>query len=102
MSGSGGPNNETYFIESKQSGVLSGSVFTNFLDSWVNLFVINYCMIKVGNTKAYTVNVMGDDSVIGTDEDGHKLLALLKACCKYTFGMSVGIKSNVRQKGEPI
>lgn len=92
-----------FTVENKQSGVLSGSVFTNFLDSWVNLFVINYCCLKTGSEIPEIARVMGDDYVSALDTSAHDWLSSVSRHAKQTFGMIVSSdKSTVHLPGERI
>lgn len=93
-----------YFLDNKISGVLSGSVFTNFADSWINLFIINYIMSELEQSESsYTVRVMGDDAIIGTDLDGEKLRKVFIERVETIFHMSLNVgKTIVNMPGEPI
>lgn len=56
------------FVFAKRSGVLSGSVFTNMIDSFINLFMINYVLLEQGlNPDDFYIKVKGDDTLIGTN-----------------------------------
>jgi len=50
----------------KDGSVNSGSVFTNFMDSWINLFLLNLYMVEFQlDHTDYFPNVQGDDCVHG-------------------------------------
>jgi hypothetical protein len=52
----------------KKRGVPSGSFFTQLIDSMVNLFLIHYCLKKLGHSlKPWKVLVLGDDSIFSVD-----------------------------------
>lgn len=51
---------------SKKGSVASGSVFTNFIDSWINLFLITLYLLEHGHDPyEQCLNVMGDDCTFG-------------------------------------
>lgn len=90
-------------ITNKIHGIMSGSVFTNFADTWINLFVINYCCIKLGYQIPDLMAAMGDDIVIGTNDDGELFLKLISKEAKETFDMTVSTeKSEVILPGQPM
>lgn len=94
-------NNEPY-IFNKRSGVLSGSVFTNFLGSIINLIYINYTLINMGyDPRDFFIKVKGDDVVIGSKVrlDMDTFIKIQST----SFG-SIIPKESVRfyQPGEPI
>lgn len=56
--------NDPVFIE-KYGSVFSGSVFTNFMDTFINLFVVCFCLRKMGiDPSNCFLNAMGDDNLI--------------------------------------
>jgi len=80
-------NGEAAFIP-KAGGLSSGSVFTNFMGSWINLFLMNLYLgtIKQDPFACY-LNVMGDDCSHGFnfDFDVHDYARWLE----HNFGMIV-------------
>jgi len=96
-------NGKPEVIENKTASVLSGSVFTSFADSWINRFILNYCAISLGyDTEQQLVRVMGDDTIIGTNDDPDILLEAYRTQIKTVFGMTVGPSSQIRNNGEPF
>lgn len=94
---------EPYVIEDKVNSIMSGSVFTSFADSWINRFILNYTSIAAGySVSEMSVRVMGDDTLIGTFYDGSRMLETFRYIIKHTFGMTVGPKSVVVQRGQPL
>lgn len=51
-------------VFSRRRGVISGSYFTNMVDSFVNQIVLNYTLISLGYTSR--IRTTGDDSLIET------------------------------------
>jgi hypothetical protein len=50
----------------KDGSLSSGSVFTNFMGSWINLFLINVYLLYLGkDPMCQELNVMGDDCTFG-------------------------------------
>lgn len=50
----------------KSGSISSGSVFTNFMGSWINLFLICLYLIEIGQDPyKQCLNVMGDDCMFG-------------------------------------
>lgn len=92
-----------YIIENKLNGVLSGSVFTNFADSWINAVIINYCMLDYNDANIDAV-IMGDDIVVAHDKyDSQTLLDHISKVASNEFGMTVSLtKSQIRAIGEPF
>jgi len=57
-------------IIDKQGSVSSGSVLTNFMDSWINLFLCNLYLVENNiDESMYYLNVMGDDCIHGFNFD---------------------------------
>lgn len=53
----------------KKSGMLSGSVFTNFLATLINAIMVEYCILKQGiKSDRVFKKFKGDDTIIGTNE----------------------------------
>lgn len=57
-------------IFTKHGSISSGSVFTNFIGSWINLFLICLYLLELGKDPfKQCLNVMGDDCMFGFDFD---------------------------------
>lgn len=86
----------------KRNGLLSGSVVTNFLGSFVNLFLICYFLIDHDiNPVEGQISVMGDDCLFGLNEKFS--LGYITDYFKKKFGIRVSInKSEVYSQGEPV
>lgn len=55
-------------VFTKSGSISSGSVLTNFIGSWINLFLINLYIMDTGNDPSnQALNVMGDDCSFGFD-----------------------------------
>jgi hypothetical protein len=94
---------EPFLLTGKKNSVFSGSVFTNFLDTWVNAFVINYILIESNKDPSLNLGrYMGDDMALATNEDGGELLKLFQTRAKALFDMEIGVKSKVVLPGDFI
>jgi len=80
------------YVFRKKAGVLSGSVFTNFLDSLLNLIMLCYCFYKHGyDPEKELIKVKGDD-VIMSDYQNIQIRAICFEM-KRSFGAVISDKS---------
>jgi len=80
-------------IFSKHGSISSGSVFTNFIGSWINLFLICLYLIELGKDPfKQCLNVMGDDCMFGFDFDFN--IIDYSAWLESNFGMIVSVEKS--------
>jgi len=89
-------------IFNKQAGMLSGSVFTNLLDSLMNLIMINYALLANGyNPRAELIKVKGDDTIMSNYQniDLKQIIKTIKDC----FGATISEQATkIFKPGEMI
>jgi len=72
----------------KKSGILSGSVFTNFLGTLVNAIMVEYGLLKQGvKPRKVFKKFKGDDTIIATSENFN--ISIFIQQLKYSFGANI-------------
>lgn len=96
-----GYEEEAYMFR-KRNGLLSGSVITNFLGSFVNLFIICYFLLDHGISPVQgQISVMGDDCLFGLND--FYSMEYVTEYFEKKFGIKVSFKkSDIYSRGEPI
>jgi len=86
----------------KQRGLLSGSVLTNLLGTFCNMFVLNDSSININGAVLKHEHYHGDDNMLGISKDSE--LARFSEFISSTFGMTLdsGEKSEVYSPGVNI
>lgn len=85
----------------KNRGLLSGSVLTNLMGSFVNFFVIHYSWISLFNALPQSTHFHGDDNLIGTNDP--TIADKLTEYVMHTFGMELSKeKSEIFKRGENV
>lgn len=96
-----GTEKTAQFVQ-KKNGIMSGSVFTSFMCSLINVFVITYFLLSKNLPINYNmIHVMGDDCLFGCDSELD--LEEINEFMQQNFGISVSVeKSTAHVRGEPI
>lgn len=78
----------------KQSILMSGSYFTNFIDTWVVLFaVLFHCHLRGIKVNLEQLAIKGDDILFG--HNGEISLSSFAKCCFKHLGLTISIEKTI-------